>query len=170
MTLDGRFEAPEKWSFPYQNDETAVFKTEELIASDALLLGAATYRIFANSWPTRSGDFADRMNAIAKYVVTSKLKRLTWNNSHPIAGNVADEVAALKRQPGKDILVAGSARLADLLMQASLVDIWRLQIDPIVLGTGRRLFRDGTAAKFKLSTVRQFSTGMLVVEYTPDKT
>ncbi len=168
MALDGRFEAPEKWSFPYQTSETTAIKLNELKTSDALLLGAATYRIFAGSWPERSGEFADLMNGIAKYVVSSKLKRLTWNNSRRLEGDIAGRVAALKREPGKDILVAGSAKLADLLLKARLVDVLRLMVHPIVLGEGRRLFRDGTPANLNLTNVEKYSTGMIVLEYQPE--
>ena len=168
ITLDGRFETPEKWSFPHQNDETAKVKWDELVACDALLLGAATYKIFASSWPTRSGEFADQMNGIAKYVVTSKIKRLTWNNSRRIEGNIAKAVAELKSQPGKDIGVAGSAKLADLLLKAKLVDVLRLMVHPIVLGEGRRLFRDGTPANLRLANIEKYSTGMILLEYLPE--
>src|SRR5262245_54259576 len=133
ITLDGVTEAPEKWSFPFQNEETASFKHEELFASDALLLGKVTYQIFANSWPSRTGDLADRMNSIAKYVVSTTLAQLPWNNSHQFkdAQRVLEEIAKLKQQPGQDILVTGSGVLVNTLMRYDFVDEYRLLVHPI---------------------------------------
>jgi dihydrofolate reductase len=128
LTLDGVMETPEKWSFPFQDEETVKFKHEELFASDALLLGKTTYQIFANSWPSRKGDFADRMNRLPKFVVSTTLNELKWNNSRQIKGIAEKEIAKLKQQPGQDILVAGSSVLVQTLMQHDLVDEYRLLI------------------------------------------
>ncbi len=162
-------EAPEKWSFPFQNEETAKFKHEELFVSDALLLGEVTYQIFANSWPSRTGDFADRMNNIPKYVASTTLNELTWNNSHQIKVNVAEEISKLKQQPGQDILVAGSGVLLQTLMQYDLVDEYRFLIHPIVLGSGKRLFKDGSRAALTLVQAQSFSTGMALLQYQPER-
>jgi dihydrofolate reductase len=111
LTLDGVMEEPGKWSFPYWNDEAAQFKHDELFASDALLLGRVTYEGFAKAWPTMTGtgDFGERMNGLPKYVVSTTLDTAEWNNSHLIKASVVEEIANLKRQPGMDILLAGSA-------------------------------------------------------------
>lgn len=167
MTLDGIMEAPEKWSFPFQNEETAQFKHEELFASDALLLGKVTYQIFANSWPSRIGDFADRMNNIPKYVVSTTLNELEWNNSRQIkdAKRVVEKILELKQQPGQDILVTGSGVLMKTLMHHGLVDEYRFLVHPIVLGSGKRLFTDESQAALKLVQAQPFSTGMVLLEY-----
>ena len=126
MTLDGVMEAPENWAFDFQNEETGEFKTKELFKSDTILVGEVTYTIFAESWPSRTGDFADRMNSIPKYVVTTNDGELTWNNSHVIKENIVEEIARLKQQPGKDILVPGSGVLVQTLLDNDLVDELRL--------------------------------------------
>src|SRR5436305_2996163 len=111
VTLDGVMEAPNKWSFQFWNEEAAQFKFDELFASDALLLGRVTYQGFAAAWPSMKDEagFGDRMNGLPKYVVSTTLEEAAWNNSTLIKENVAEAVAALKQQPGQDILVAGSA-------------------------------------------------------------
>ncbi|HSB02355.1 MAG TPA: dihydrofolate reductase family protein [Anaerolineales bacterium] len=162
-------EAPEKWSFQFQNEETVQFKHEELFASDALLLGKVTYQIFANSWPARQGDFADRMNNLPKYVVSTGLNQFPWNNSHPIQDHVVEEISTLKRQPGQDILVAGSGGLVQTLMQRDLVDEYRFLIHPIVLGNGKRFYQDGCPATLRLMQTQLFDTGMVLLRYQPQR-
>ena len=166
ITLDGVIEAPEKWSFPFQNDETAQFKYDELVASNALVLGEVTYKIFADSWPSRTGQLADRMNSIPKYVATS-LDVLEWNNSHRLEGEVAEAIAKLKQQIERDILVAGSSVLVQTLMQHELIDVYRLLVHPLVLGQGKRLFQDGSQANLELVSTKVFGTGMVLLEYIP---
>lgn len=175
VSLDGVMEDPggaEKatfggWTVPYGNDDIAKFKYEELFASDALLLGRVTYEGFAAAWPTMTdlGDFADRMNSVAKYVVTSTLDTLGWNNSTAIAGDLGASMAALKAQPGGDILVAGSATLARALLDLGHVDEIRLAVYPVVLGAGKRLFGAGGPTKLELVEQRSTSTGVILLSY-----
>jgi dihydrofolate reductase len=169
VTLDGVMETPERWSFPFQNEEIARFKQEELFASDMLLLGKATYQIFARSWPARTGDFADRMNNIPKYVVSTTLNQLAWNNSCQIKDThyVLEEILKLKQQPGQDILVTGSGMLVKTLMQHDLVDEYRLLVHPLVLGSGKRLFTGESQAALKLVQALPFVTGMVLLKYQP---
>ncbi len=177
VTLDGVMEAPDQWSFPFWNDEAATFKSEELFASDALLLGRVTYEGFAAAWPSRSDGgsnaaaevnaFADRMNSIAKYVVSTTLHKAEWDNSTIIGGNVADEVAKLKAMPGRDILVGGSAQLVQTLTRHGLVDVYRLLVYPVVRGSGKRLFADGSAATLRLVEAKPFSSGVVALTYQP---
>src|SRR6266571_5711307 len=107
LSLDGVFEEPGHWSFPYFSDDAGRFKYEELIAADALLLGRLTYEGFAAAWPTMegTGEFGERMNGMAKYVVSSTLRDPAWTNSQVITGDVVAEVTALKDGPGMDILL-----------------------------------------------------------------
>jgi len=129
-----------------------------------------TYEGFAKAWPTVKDEagFADRMNSIPKYVVSTTLKELEWNNSHLITGNIAEEVARLKHQEGQDILVAGSGELVGTLMQHDLIDEYRLMVHPVVLGGGKRLFRDGSDKKvLKLVETKLFSSGIVVLHYQP---
>ncbi len=178
VTLDGVMEDPgggEKfehggWSFKFWSDEAAKFKFDELFASDALLLGRVTYQGFAAAWPSMKDEFADRMNSLPKYVVSTTLNEVEWNNSRLIKGNVAEEVSKLKQQPGQDILVGGSRTLVQTLMQHDLIDEYRLMVHPVVLGSGKRLFGDGAAAKtLRLGDTKTYSSGVVVLTYEPGK-
>ena len=169
VSLDGVVESPEKWSFPFWNDEIGKFKQNETFASDALLLGRVTYEGFAAAWPGRKDPegFADRFNSMPKYVASTTLKKLGWNNSHLIRGDVPREVAKLKRGPGQDIVIHGSPGLVRSLMPHSLIDEYRLLVYPIVLGKGRRLFDEGSAANLRLSESQVFDTGVVKLIYRP---
>lgn len=118
------------------------------MAAGAMLLGRVTYEGFAQAWPSITDEvgFAERMNCMPKYVVSSTLQKAEWNNSRVLRGDVAAEVGKLKQEPGGDILVAGSARLVHALHEADLVDEYRLMVYPTVLGAGKRLFADGGRA------------------------
>ena len=170
VTLDGIMEAPEKWSLQFFNEEAAEYARDQLFASDALLLGRETYEGFAAAWPSMTDEegFADRMNGLPKYVVSTTLKEAEWNNSTLIRGNVAEEVSELKRQPGRDILVYGSADLMRTLMRHDLVDEYRFWVQPVVVGGGKRLFGEGGEAKeLRLAGATTFATGTVVLSYEP---
>ncbi len=179
VTLDGVMEDPgggEKskhggWSFQFWSDEAAKFKYDELFAGDALLLGRVTYEGFAKAWPSMKDEagFADRMNSIPKYVVSSTLKNLEWNNSHLIEGDIAEAVSRLKEEPGLDILVAGSARLVHTLMEHDLVDEYRLMVHPVLVGDGTRLFPPQSEGNvvMRLVDTKTFSSGIVVLSYQP---
>lgn len=177
VTLDGVMEAPgggEKfehggWSMLYRDDEIGKVKFDELFASDALLLGRVTYQGFAKAWPTMTGtgEFGERMNSIPKYVVSTTLEEVEWNNSRLIKGNVMEEVSRLKQQPGLNILIAGSGELVQALMQHNLVDEYWLLVYPVVLGSGKRLFRDGSNTSLKLVETRMFPSGVALLRYQP---
>ena len=152
LTLDGVMEAPGEegslgaqggWSFLFSNEEHNTFKFDELVTSDVLLLGRVTYEIFAATWPFRTGEFADRINSLPKYVVSTTLEKAEWNNSCLMkdAQHVIEEVFRLKQQPGQNILVYGSADLVHLLRQHNLIDEYQFMVYPIVLGVGKRLFK-----------------------------
>jgi dihydrofolate reductase len=168
LTLDGVMEAPDKWQFPYWNDEINKFKFEELLASDAQLLGRVIYQGFADTWPSMTGEYADRLNSLPKYVVSTTLKKVEWNNSRLINGNVVEEIGKLKQQPGQDILVHGSRTLVQTLMKAGLIDEYQLIVHPLVLGKGKRLFNDGMeTTKLKLIEAKAFSSGVVLLRYQP---
>jgi len=170
LSLDGVMDEP-AWTVPYWNDEIAKFKYDELFASDAHLLGRVTYQGFAAAWPSRTDEqgFADRMNSLPKYVVSTTLEKVEWNNSHLIKKNVVEEISRLKQQPGQDILVAGSATLVNTLVEHDLVDEYHLLIYPVVLGQGKRLFKDGSKATLKLVETKSFSSGVVAHIYQPDR-
>jgi dihydrofolate reductase len=170
VSLDGVMDEPGNWSFPFFSEDAGKFKYDELFASDALLLGRVTYEGFAKAWPTMegTGEFGERMNSLPKYVASTTLKELSWNNSRLIQGDVAEEVSKLKQQPGQDILLAGSGKLLQMLMQHDLVDEYRLMVHPIVLGGGRHIFGDGADRKvFKLVETKSLSSGVVVLTYHP---
>ncbi len=169
VSLDGVVESPEKWSFPFWNEEIGKFKLNETFASDALLLGRVTYEGFAAAWPGRKDPegFADRFNSMPKYVASTTLKKLGWNNSHLIHGDVLREVAKLKREPGQDIVIHGSPGLVRSLMPHGLIDEYRLLVYPIVLGKGKRLFDEGSAANLRLAESQVFDTGVVKLIYRP---
>src|SRR3954463_8259000 len=165
MSVDGVVEDPGGsegfdrggWAFQFdRGPDGDKFKLDELMASDALLLGRKTYEGFAAAWPSREGEFADKFNTMAKYVVSSTLSDPEWNNSTVIApGELAERVGELKAQPGGDILVNGSARLVRALMDHDLVDEYRLMVFPVVLGGGKHLFGErGDAAGLQLADTR----------------
>ena len=168
VSLDGVMEDP-SWTAPYWNDEIAEFKRAELFAIDALLLGRVTYQGFAAAWPGRTDEagYADRMNNLPKYVVSTTLDRAEWNNSTIIKENVADEVARLKEQPGQDILIFGSGQLVNTLIRQGLVDQYNLLVYPVVLGSGKRLFADGVTAALRLVETKAFSSGVVELIYQP---
>jgi len=169
LSLDGVMEEP-VWTFKYWNDEIARFKGEESAAGDALLLGRVTYQGFAAAWPESKDEGAEYFNSVRKYVVSRTLDEpLAWNNSTLITGNIVASVTELKQQDGQDIVVHGSATLVQTLMEHDLVDRYRLLVYPVVLGKGKRLFREGIPATLKLLEAQAFSTGVVAVVYEPER-
>jgi dihydrofolate reductase len=176
VTVDGVIEDPggsenfERggWAFKYDRGEVGdKFKLDEVFAADALLLGRITYEGFAEAWPSREGEFADKFNTMAKYVVSTTMVDPGWNNSTVIREDVVAKVAELKAQEGGDILVNGSAQLVQTLADNDLVDEYRLMVFPTVLGGGKRLFGD-TAGDRPLRLVESKPAGeCLILIYEP---
>jgi dihydrofolate reductase len=178
VSLDGVVEAPggdEKhfrhsgWSFEIERGEEGNrFKLDETMSAEALLLGRVTYEGFAAAWPSRDGEFADKFNSMPKYVVSSTLQDPEWNNTTVLGGDVVEEVATLKREQDGDIVVHGSARLVQTLVEHDLVDELRLMVYPVVLGTGKRLF-DETSDKKRLRLVdsKIVGEGVAILVYQP---
>ena len=176
LSLDGVTEDPgpmgafehRGWTLPYWNDELAKYQSDQLFASDALLLGRVIYEEFVASWPLRSGDpFSDRMNSLPKFVASTTLREpLEWNSTL-LEGDVVDAVASLKQQTGEDILIYGSGALVNTLLPHNLIDEYRFMIYPLVLGSGKRFFRDDNdKTTLTLKRTETASTGvtMLVCE------
>jgi dihydrofolate reductase len=136
------------WAFKYERGPDGdKFKLDEVMGAEALLLGRTTYEGFAAAWPEREGEFADKFNNMPKYVASTTLNDPEWNNSTVLGDDVAGEVARLKEQAGGDILVNGSVQLVQTLIEHDLVDEYRLMVFPVVLGSGKRLFGDTSAAR-----------------------
>src|SRR5258708_36727793 len=178
VSLDGVMEAPGPdsnfkyagWTMPYFNDEIGKFISDSMAGSDALLLGRVTYEGFAASFSSQTGGVADVMNNQTKYVVSTTLKKVEWNNSRLIKGNIPEEIAKLKQQPGKDISVSGSGTLVQTLIQHDLIDEYSLLVYPVVLGTGKRLFREGIAmTTLKLVDAKPTSSGVMLLRYQPER-
>jgi dihydrofolate reductase len=178
ITVDGVVEDPggsegfERggWAFDFdRGDEGNKFKLDELLEAEAQLFGRRTYDGFAAAWPSRTGEFADRINKSPKYVVSSTLEEPPWENSTVISGDVAGEVSKLKAEPGGNILVAGSVQLVRTLLDNDLVDELRLMVFPVVLGKGKRLFDDGLGkSALKLVEARAVGPeGVVVLVYRP---
>jgi dihydrofolate reductase len=133
------------WAFQFDRGPAGdKFKLDEVMESDALLLGRLTYEGFAEAWPSREGEFADKFNTMRKYVVSTTMEEASWSNSTLIDGDVAGVVAKLRQEPGGNILVNGSAQLVRELTRHGLVDEYRLMVFPVVLGGGKRLFADAS--------------------------
>jgi dihydrofolate reductase len=180
VSLDGVMEDPGGaeefehggWAFQFERGpEGDKFKLDEVLASDALLLGRVTYEGFAAAWPTMTDEvgFAEKMNSMPKYVVSTTLEEpLEWNNSTLIKENVAEEVSKLKQQSGGEILINGSGELVHTLMEHDLIDEYRLMIFPVVLGSGKRLFTDGSdTTALKLLDTKTVGSGVLILTYQP---
>jgi len=174
VSLDGVMEAPGgddgyvhgAWTMPFWGDEIAQFKTAEMAAADALLLGRVTYQGFAAAWPERSGDeFSDKMNSMEKYVVSKTLTAAPWNNSTILRGDLVREIGQLKARDGADIIVHGSATLAQGLLRADLVDELRLAVYPITLGVGKKLFGPDTRLDFEAVDSTLSGSGVVLSTY-----
>jgi dihydrofolate reductase len=139
-----------------------------VLEAESLLIGRVTYESFAGAWPAREGEFAEKMNAMPKHVVSTTLQDPAWNNTVVISGDVAEEVRQLKAQDGGPIVVAGSQTLVHTLMEHDLVDEYRLMVFPVVVGGGRRLFPETFDKKvLKLAGTQPFSSGVVVLSYEP---
>jgi dihydrofolate reductase len=172
VSLDGVVESPDKWHFPYFNDEMGDVIGAAMATSDAMLMGRVLYEEWATFWPKQDPDenpVAARMNGVRKYVVSTTLEEpLEWNNSTLIGDNVAEEILRLKEQPGKDISISGSPTLVRSLLEDDLLDELKLMIHPIVVGSGKRLFEEGSDQKaLELLDSKTFSTGVLYLTYQP---
>ena len=178
VTLDGVMEDPGGaedfehggWSFKFdRGDDGAGFKLDEVMRADAHLLGRVTYEGFAAAWPSRSGEFADKINGMRKYVVSTTTGHSRVGQLDGDQGRPAEEVSKLKRELDGDILVAGSATLVQALVKRDLVDEYRLMVFPVVLGTGRRLFTEGGAGTvLKLVDSKPVGPdGVIVLTYNP---
>ena len=177
ISLDGVIEDPGGsedfkhggWSFEFsRGDEGDKFKLDETMASEAMLLGRTTYEGFAEAWPSRSGEFADKFNDMPKYVVSSSLGEAGWSNTAVISGDLAAEVPRLRDRHQGDIVVHGSARLVQSLLEHDLVDELRLMVFPVVLGGGKRLFGETSDKKpLRIVDSRTVGDGVAIMVYAP---
>jgi dihydrofolate reductase len=177
VSLDGVMEDPGGaedfkyggWSFEFaRGDEGDQFKLDEALEAEALLLGRVTYEGFAEAWPSRSGEFADKFNSMPKYVVSSTLEDPEWTNSTVLDGDIGEAASKVRQEHEGDIVVHGSAQLAQALLEQDLVDELRLMVFPVVLGSGKRLFAETSAKKpLRLVDSRAVGDGVAILIYQP---
>jgi class 3 adenylate cyclase/dihydrofolate reductase len=178
MTLDGIVEAPgfdehrdgrNAWALRVQDAEDEAYNEGQLQSADALLLGRRTWQIWAAFWPTATSPMAERLNRIPKYVVSNSLKRADWDNTTIVSGDIRRQVRALKAQPGGELVVYGSPGLVDQLLKDELVDEYRLLVYPVILGSGKRMFRDRIDLHhLRLVRSRTFGSGVVLLSYEPE--
>jgi dihydrofolate reductase len=176
VSLDGVMEDPGGsedfkhggWTFEISTgDEGMQFKVDETMQSEAMLLGRTTYEGFAEAWPERDGEFADRFNSMPKYVVSSTLRDPEWTNTTVVGGDLPSAVAGVREQTSGDVVVHGSAQLVQGLLDADLVDEMRLMVFPVVLGSGKRLFGETTDKKaLKLTDSKIVGDGVAILTYS----
>jgi dihydrofolate reductase len=179
VTLDGVMEAPghephpdgrNAWALRHAGEDQQRFKIDELFQAGAILLGRVTFEIFAAFWPTAPKDegFADRMNDIPKYVVSKTLESPSWRNSTVIRGDSVEAITDLKQEPGGDILLYGSGDLLNSLIGHDVIDEYRIMVFPVLLGSGKRLFKDASnTTHLELVDTRTFESGVTVLTYRP---
>jgi dihydrofolate reductase len=175
VSLDGVMEAPgggegythEGWTFEIDRGADGdKFKLDETLDAQALLLGRVTYDRFAESWPSREGEFADKFNSMPKYVVSATLANPEWNNTTVLTGSPVAAVAGLKQQLAGNIVVHGSARLAQTLLEHDLVDELRLMLFPVLLGAGKGLFGElADKKRWRLASSRTVGEGVVILIY-----
>jgi dihydrofolate reductase len=177
ITLDGFFEGAKSWELDWHNlvwgEELDRLSIEQLKTAGMLLFGRVTYEGMASYWSAAKGEVAEvaeRMNAIPKIVFSRTLEKAEWNNTRLIKENAVEEVIRLKREPGKDLFIFGSADLSSAFMQHGLIDEYRLGVVPVILGGGNPLFKPAPQRmKMKLIDVKTFATGFVILRYQPAK-
>ncbi len=178
VTLDGFIVGPNEdisWVTDNFNEEMGKYASDLMNSMDTILLGRVTYEVMINFWPAATEDTApgaDKMNTTPKIVFSKTLDKAEWgkwNNARVVKDNIAEEIAKLKQQPGKNMVIYGSANLVQGFTQLGLIDEYQLLVHPVVLGSGKRLFRDGSHATLKLIETEAFSSGVVLLRYQPER-
>jgi dihydrofolate reductase len=166
-SMDGFFAGPQKEIDWFHVDaEFEEYSRQMLEDAGGLLFGAVTYQLMADFWPSSKDVIAGKMNSLGKFVASSTLNEVSWNNSHILKGDIQKEVTRLKSLPGKDLVLLGSARLASFLLQKNLIDEYRVILQPIILGTGSPLFPNvAQRLPLKLTSTRVFQSGGVRLSY-----
>jgi dihydrofolate reductase len=169
ISLDGVVEAPNKWQFDNFDEDMGATMGAQLATMDTVLLGRVTYQEWAPYWPTSTDEpFASFINNTPKYVVSTTLNIVEWQHSTLLKGDLAEGIATLKQQPGRNIGVTGSPSLVRSLLQNGLLDELTLLVHPVIVGRGKRLFKDrGDLKRLKLVESKATRTGVLIATYTP---
>jgi dihydrofolate reductase len=167
VSLDGVIEDPAAWAGEYIDDEFQKAGLERLLVSDAMVMGRTTYELLARDWAAGTGDFADRVNGIRKYVFSSTLERADWNNSTIIRGDVVSEARKLKEHARNDLALWGHGLLGETLLKHGLLDEMRLSVFPLFVGKGKLLFREGENARLRLIDATSLQNRVVVTRYQP---
>jgi dihydrofolate reductase len=167
ITLDGVVDEPQRWQGPYFDEDVGAALGRQMASSDGFLLGRKTYEEWAAFWPTQGPEnpMAAAINQTRKYVASTTLTSADWENSELLNGDIPAAVAALKEEPGRDLLTSGSTTLVRTLLAAGLVDELRLMVHPLVVGAGRRLFEHGDDYKLELVGSTAFGSGVISANY-----
>jgi dihydrofolate reductase len=168
LSLDGVFDNP-FWSRDYRDDAYMKDGWGQVLASDAMLMGRGTYEGFARIWPGRTDPWANRINAMPKYVFSSTLASADWNNCTIIRGDIATEVARLKEVEGPDLITYGHGQFGQTLLKLGLLDALEVSIYPIIVGQGKSFFREGESARLKLVTSKTYAAGVVHLTYAPER-
>lgn len=176
VTLEGFFEGPNREiDWHHVDKEFNDFAIDQLNSADSLLFGRVTYEMMASYWPTPAATANDpivagKMNALPKFVFSRTLKKAEWNNTKLVKENIAEEISKLKQQPGKDLLLFGSADMASTLTQLGLIDEYRIMVNPVVLGSGKPLFKGiKDRLELRLVNTKTFGNGNVLLYYQPAK-
>ncbi|HEY6622736.1 MAG TPA: dihydrofolate reductase family protein [Acidimicrobiales bacterium] len=165
VSLDGVFGDPRSWASEYFDDDSATRSLKRLMGSDAMLMGRGTYEYFAPAWPTMSGPYPDRINAIRKYVFSSTLSEVDWHNSTIVTGDPTQAVEQLKEEGDADLVIYGYGKLAQTLLEHDLVDVLDFWVHPAVIGGGTSVSRPGQHKALQLTAVESWPTGVVSLRY-----
>lgn len=169
VSLDGVIEDPSTWVGDYLDDAFEKGALERLSESGAMVMGRRTYEMLSRDWAAGTGDFADRINGIPKYVFSSTLEKADWKNSTIIRGDVVAEVIKLKEQAGPDLVLYGHGLLGQTLLKRGLLDEVRLSVFPLFVGSGKLLFREGEHTQLRLIDATSLPAGIVVMRYQPQQ-
>jgi dihydrofolate reductase len=167
VSLDGAINHMERWHFDYIDDEHNKITLDEIEASDILLMGRATYEIYAQAWPQREGEYPSRINAITKYVASTTLEKADWANTTVIGSDLVGTVARLKQEGDGDILMQGFGPVARQLLDAGLLDELRLWFNPAFAGVGDVVWSEGVNVRLDLLGTRALGSGVVILSYAP---
>ncbi len=169
VSLDGFIEGPDKELDWFVDDDEMFKYFHDLLNSvDAMLYGRVSYQLMADYWPAATSEFADKMNKMPKIVFSRTLEKVEWNNSRLVKENIAEEISKMKQQPGKDLVLFAGADIASTFRQLGLIDEYRIIVNPVVLGSGKPLFKDiMDRLNLKLLKTKTFSCGNVILYYQP---
>ena len=170
ISLDGVINHMDRWHFDFVDDESDAVALQQLRDSDALLMGRRTYDVYAEVWPDRDGDYADRINTVTKYVASSTLQAPKWANTTVLNGDLAEAVTRLKQATERTILMHGYGPVAKTLVRHGLLDELVLWVHPVLAGVGTpgdMLISDGLNARLTLADVKTLSSGVVILSYRP---